>query len=49
MIMGCKTLTICNANSGHSPAELIDAGDPAEHLRQKKIGFCMSALFALSH
>lgn len=29
-------LSICNSNSGQSPAELISAGDPAEHLRQKR-------------
>lgn len=25
---------ICLLNSGHSPADLVDTGDPAEHLRQ---------------
>ena len=37
MNMGCYTLNICNSNSGHSPVVLIDTGDPAEHLRQKKV------------
>ena len=32
--MGYLKLSICNSNSGHSPAELTDTGDPAEHLRQ---------------
>jgi len=25
-----------NSKSGRSPVDLIDTGDPAEHLRQKK-------------
>lgn len=30
------TISICPLSSGHRPADLIDTGDPAEHLRQRR-------------
>jgi hypothetical protein len=30
-----KVFVGCAVNSGHSPADLFDTGDPSEHLRQK--------------
>ena len=35
MMIGVVT-GICLLNSGHSPADLVDTGDPAEHLRQRE-------------
>ena len=45
MMIGVVT-GICLLNSGHSPADLVDTGDPAEHLRQ--IGKMVYQLYQLT-
>ena len=43
MMIGVVT-GICLLNSGHSLADLLDTGDPAEHLRQTEISFSGESL-----